>query len=1003
MKRLILGLLLIASMVFLVSWTPGEIARIDDEEKGEYYELADRILEGVEKGDKNKEPLNVILIWHQHQPLYKMPGTLEYEMPWVRAHAVNDYPYMADLVHEYLDEGSVTFNYVPSLLLQISDYLENDAMDEYMRLSYKEELTEEEKGFIVEHFFDINPQFVEKSERYTELQEKKSNGEDFTDQDLIDLKVFWNLYWINEDYIKNDERLTQLLKQDGNYTMDDVEYILDKHLQIMETLVEKHKSLWQEEKIEMITSPFYHPILPILIDKGWKEDAVDQIDKGLSYFEELFNKKPAGLWPPEQAVHDELVGILDNFGMSWTVTDEAILQKAGVSTGNIKNILKPYKVKNNGKELVVFFRDTELSDKIGFNYSSMSAEDAVKNFVSSLHELQELNDNGNAVITIALDGENAWEHYPNNGNDFRKLLYVALSSDTLINMITPGEYLSHHEVDDTLDFLPTGSWSGGSLDTWIGEKEEDEGWERVAKAREHLMSVKDELSEESFELALDALHVAEGSDWFWWYGDDQDAGNNEALFDKAFKRSLIQLYKATGLTEDEIPPELFEVNKKPASPESGAIGIIEPELDGIISEGEWDKAAYFREEQISTMIAKNDLISGFYIGRDAANLYLAIQMKRDPKNLVGDSYYLEIYSDIPGAETVNVGPRYPFIEKGESFGFAPAKRMFVSFRSWKSRPGRISNYNATGDGNWSYDPNAPSIDNSAAMDEVIELKIPFDVLGIKTGERFNLIVAVSNSKEGETLDYCPKEGPVMVHIPEAVTGKEIAFFDDPLNDDYGFGEYVYPKNDAFKPFEGLWDIDTMKIIENEDSLVFQISFPEMTNPWNAPKGFSHQLINIYIDSKDGGRTDTFSPGARVSFSETHPWDYFIKVAGWPSYGQVLGNANGDIIPESVQVEADTGEKLINVILNKEAIEFGNKMAIYVLSGSQDGYGPDHFRSITPKPSEWTLGGYPSDAGEYAPFVLDIIVPDGYKQEDILSSYDKEQKQYPVLQPLIVEF
>lgn len=1003
MKRLILALLIVVSMVFLVSWTPDDTARIGSEEKDNYFDLAEEILNGVGSGNSDKEPLNVILIWHQHQPLYKMPGTLEYEMPWVRAHAVNDYPYMADLVYEYLDEGSVTFNYVPSLLLQINDYLENDAMDEYMRLSYKENLTEEEKEFVIEHFFDINPQFVKKSNRYTELQEKKSNGEKFNDQDLLDLKVLWNLYWINVDYIENDNKLTELVKQDGNYSMDDVEYVLDKHLQIMGTIVEKHKSLWQEGKVEMITSPFYHPILPILIDKGWKEDAVNQIDRGLNYFEELFGKKPEGLWPPEQAVHDELVSILPDFGLNWIVTDEAILQKAGISTGNIKNLLKPYRVESNGKELIVFFRDTELSDRIGFNYSSMSAENAVTDFITRLHELQELNDDGSAVITIALDGENAWEHYPNNGNDFRKLLYATLSSDSIVKMVTPEEYLSRYNVDGTLDYLPTGSWSGGSLDTWIGEKEEDEGWGRVEQAREHLMDVKDELSNEALELATDALYVAEGSDWFWWYGADQDAGNNEVLFDKAFKRSLIQLYKATGITEVEIPPELFVANKKPASPESGAVGVIEPEIDGIIDDGEWDKAAYYRDKTISTMISEDDLIAGYYVGRDSANLYLAIQLKRNPVNLIGEPYYLEIYSDIPGAEEVNAGPRYPLPERGDSFGFSPAKRMFVSFRSWNSRPGRISNYNASGVGNWSYDPNMPALEGSAAVEKVVEIKIPFDALGIKTGENFNLIVALSNSKEKRTIDYCPKEGPVMVRIPEAITGREIAFFDDPLGDDYGFGEYVYPKNDAFKPFEGLWDIDTMNVIENENSLVFQLSFPEMTDPWNAPKGFSHKLINIYIDSKEGGRTDTFSPGARVSFSENHPWDYFIKAAGWPSYGQVLGKADGDVIPEAVQVEADPGEKVINIILKKEALEINDEIALYVLSGSQDGYGSDHYRAVTPEPSEWTLGGYPSDAGEYAPFVLDIIVPEGYSQEEILSSYDKSKQQYPVLVPVIVRF
>jgi len=961
------------------------------------------VLEKAFPADPSKQPLKVVLVWHQHQPLYKIPGTIDYEMPWVRAHAINDYPYMADLIDKYLTRGSVTVNLVPSLLLQLNDYLDKGAMDKYLRISFETELSPKDKQFIIDHFFDINPRFVSKSERYSELMKKKNRGEDFTEQDILDLKVLWNLYWINIEYIKADEELTALLNKDRGYSFDDLLYVINKQLEIMGTVIEKHKKLWESGKVELITSPFYHPILPILIEKGWKDDAFGQIQRGLEYFQQLFGRKPQGLWPSEQAVDNELVPMLKDSGINWIVTDKSILQMAGVDTGNYKNIMKPYRVTNGNSDLIVFFRDTDLSDRIGFKYSTMSAESAVEDFISRLHELQHLNDSGKAVITIALDGENAWEHYPNNGNDFRKLLYMTLSNDVNLELLTPSQYISKYGVEDTLNYLPTGSWVGGSLDTWIGEKEENEAWNRVAAAREAFLKVKDSLLPDQVKLALDALYTAEGSDWFWWYGLDQDAGNNEVLFDMAFKKALIQLYRAIGTPEEDIPSYLFVVNKKPAISTSGAIGVIKPKIDGIIEENEWDKAAYYKDTEISSMAAEDDLIAGFHIGRDAANIYLAVELKRDPRTLIGEPLYLEVYTDLPGAEKINTTPRYPFKDEKDSFGFVLAKRFLVSFKSWKIRPGRLSNYNALGDGKWSVDPEFSSIENSAAIEEVVEIKIPLDALGVKTGQEFNLAVSISNSKEKVLLDYAPKSGPVHVQIPQAVTGKVVATFQDPKGDDYGFGSYKYPLNTAFEPYKGLWDIEWLKILENEQAVIFQLKFGEMTNPWNAPKGFSHQLINLYIDVKDGGRTDTYAEGARVSFSSEYPWDYFIKIAGWPSYGQLFATADGEEIPDVLQVEADPGEKIINVIVSKTALGSFNQMALYVLSGSQDGYGPDNFRAVTPEPTEWTLGGYPLDAGDFAPFVLDIIVPEGVTQEEVLSSYDKNSEKFATLVPVIIDF
>lgn len=932
-----------------------------------------------EKGEA--QPLNVALIWHHHQPLYKIPGSDKYMMPWVRAHGVNDYPYMADLVADYLENGKVTFNIVPSLLLQIQDYLKG-SIDEYQRLSMKneDELTKEEKQFILDHFFDINPRFVNAHKRYKELMEMKVSGVEFSDQDILDLKVCWNLYWINIEYIKADERLSKLLDKE-HYTRDDLIYVLDYHKKLLSTIVDKYKKLWEEGKIEITTTPFYHPILPILVDKGWVEDANGQIKEGLEYFKQIFGKRPEGMWPSEQAVSLEVAGLIAENNVKWIVTDKDILQKSGVNTGEIENLFRPYKVKVNGKEIVVFFRDTDLSNRISFKYSQMDAEAAVKDFINTLHEYQKLNTTGDLIVTVALDGENAWEHYPNNGNDFRKLLYKELSKDPLINLVTPSEYLEKYGVKNELETLAKGSWAGGTLDTWIGEKEENEAWDRLAKAREILLS-KININEN--ELARHVLYAAEGSDWFWWYGADQDAGNNEVLFDQQFKNLLIKMYEMAGYTE--IPSYLYIPNKKPAPPTSGVIKKIEYEFNGKLDEVEKTTAMF--DDSLD-----ENLLRYVYVGRGDSGVYVGIILDKPATEYLGEDIKVEVYADSPTANKFNAKTYYSK-DKVTPLGFALSHRFAINLKTWPKRQ-KVSFYKASGTDKWILTTG----NVKGFVGDIVEMEIPYDLINVKSGQEFNIAVVVSKDRKDE--DFAPNYGPINVIIPAAVTGDILKIFKDPLGDEYGPGTYSYPKDPAFKPYKGLFDMTDVVVLENEESYIFQIKFAEMTNPWGAPKGFSHQLINIYLDTKEGGRTDTYNEGARVQFDKNHPWDYFIKVAGWPSYGQFFATSDGEEIPEAVRVEADTGEKTINVIISKKYLDISNGIFAYILVGSQDGYGPDNFRPVTPNPGQWTLGGYPTDSKDMAPYVVDILVPEGYDQKTVLSSYIPG-KEYATVLPLKIK-
>ncbi len=940
---------------------------------------------GITAADPSNPPIKLVIIWHHHQPLYKIPGSLEYIMPWVRAHGVNDYPYMADLVKNYLKKGEVTFNIVPSLLIQIRDYLKG-ATDIYQRLSFKpaNKLSDSERRFILNHFFDINPQFVNSHKRYRELMEKKVKGERFGDQDILDLKVCWNLYWINIDYIKSDPKLSMLLNKE-HYTRKDLLYILEKHEKLLRSIIDKYNSLWKDEKIELITSPEYHPILPLLIQMGWKEDALGQIESGLNYFQSVFGQRPSGMWPSEEAVSMETAALMAKAGVKWFVTDETILNKSGISTADKRNLFIPYKIHTEYGDIVAFFRDTDLSNRISFKYSQMKAEDAVNDFISVLHRYQRMNKSGDLVVTVALDGENAWENYPNDGNDFRKMFYERLSEDPYIDLVTPSEYLKKYKVKRELKNLATGSWAGGTLDTWIGEKEENEAWNRLRKAREAVLRSWNKLTEDQKKLAREVLYAAEGSDWFWWYGADQDAGNNEVLFDMQFKGLLVKLYELAGYKKSDIPSYLFVPNKKPAPPTSGMVRKISFKLDGILGENE-KKGALFSDESDGGIIRK------VYVGRGDSSIYVGIVLNKPAREYIGENVKLEVYMSSPHAKSFNAKTKYSG-EEPTPLGFALSHMESINFRLWKKRK-RVSTFVASGKDKWILIGG----NMNGAVGDIVEFAIPYDLLGVKSGEEFQLAVVAAVGTSDS--DFAPNTGPVDVKIPAVVHGKVIATFMDPKGDENGPGSYTYPKDPAFKPYHGLFDLLKMKVLENPDAFVFQFYFAEMTNPWNAPKGFSHQLINIYLDVKSGGSTKTYGKGARVQFDPNHPWDYFVKIAGWPSYGQLLATADGEENPECVRIEADPGEKIINVIIFRRCLDIEyDKMYAYIIVGSQDGYGPDNFRPVTVKAGQWTLGGYPKDAGEYAPYAVDILVPKGHTQKEILSSYDPTSKKYATLLPV----
>lgn len=530
-----------------------------------------------------KEPLYVSIVWHQHQPLYyKDPQTGLYQAPWVRMHCAKDYYDMAALLEKY-PEIHATFNLTPTLLKQIDDLIYG-ARDKAFVLSEKpaNKLTIKEKKFILKRFFDANwNSVIPKYSRYSGLLNKRGKDssesaiEDaltrYTDQDFLDLQVWFNLAWLDPDF--QDEAL---IEKGRNFTEEDKRKVLDKHLQMIKLVIPEHVKLQNSGQIEITMTPYTHPILPLIYDSDlakismphaplpqrfyYPEDAVAQVEKGVELYKSRFGREPHGMWPGEGAVAQEIVDIVAGAGLKWMASDEEILEKSiGISlekdaAGRVLNpeiLYKPYLVERNGKSMAIIFRDKVISDKMAFAYSSMNGKDAARDLLGRLRFVKsELDKTGGGpyLFSIILDGENPWEYYKDDGKSFLNALYSELSTDPEFKTITPSEFVKEFPSRDKIEDLWPGSWVNHNFDTWIGKPEKNAAWEMLLMARRAVD--ESDADPKKIEAAMEAIYAAEGSDWTWWY----DRGVQEvAHFDQMYRSTLSAVYQSLGM---DVPREI---------------------------------------------------------------------------------------------------------------------------------------------------------------------------------------------------------------------------------------------------------------------------------------------------------------------------------------------------------------------------------------------------------------------------------------------------------------
>jgi|LSQX01.2.fsa_nt_gb alpha-amylase/alpha-mannosidase (GH57 family) len=976
------------------------------------------------------EPLYVALIWHNHQPFYKNTATGLYMMPWVRMHAAKDYCDMVAILKDY-PNVRLGFNYVPSLILQLDEY-EAGAKDIQLILSEKpaSELTREDKESILRRFFDANwERMIKRYSRYWQLLQKRGEVvsdsgiaeaiEKYTEDDFRDLQVWFNLAWLDPDFIEEDAAIQALVKKGAGFTEHEKQQVLDKHLEIVGKVIPLHKEMQDRGQIEVTTTPFYHPIMPLLYDVNLARiaspnlelpgepfahpvDVEAQLRMAIKSYEDHFARKPKGLWPSEQAVGQDIVGLVHDAGFEWMVSSEGILARSlGISlrdsAGNVARpdlLYKPYLVEEDGKAVAILFRDIVLSDKVGFSYSGMNGTAAALDFMEYLRKVERdlSGEPGPHIVTIALDGENCWEYYENDGKEFLHALYTMLDQDPGFKTVTVSEFLKEHPATAKIPKLYTGSWIDSNLETWIGETEENRAWDYLAKARRTLADYTQEAAArkldakeaDALEKAWDEFYAAEGSDWFWWYGDDQDSGQDHA-FDELFRIHLQNVYSYIGR---QVPGYLYMpiIPKEPAVPNAKMKDFMrEMEVDGIIQAGEWNEAALYFKQEAATLPGGEEMniLRALWLGVDAENLYVRIDIRGGLKDVYGTDLAVALYLANPRRMEQNSMPRWS--REGPDatvVGFSPGTEMLVDFGK-VAGPGTGKAQLAFADGNEAWVDARPV--TASGVNQTIEIQLPFADINLRPGDVVS--IAAVASQDGRNVDMIPCEGPCAVRVPEVVRGTTLFRWDDPQGDDYGPGTYTYPLSQVFTP--GVFDMLSFEVLDVQDEIVFQVEFAaEITNPWNSPIGVSLQTIDIYIDT-DGkpGRGETDALGGRnVTFSPECAWEYAIWTEGWM---QRIFTPDGRELDGAVRVSVDTLNNVISIHVPKSVLGMPEPhwgYQVFILS--QEGYaatGNLRAREVQETAQEWRLGG--GHDSHVDPNVLDLLAPLGMTQEEILGAYD----------------
>jgi len=716
----------------------------------------------------------LMLLWHQHQPFYKDLVEDRYAMPWVRLHALKDYFGMAAELRAF-PHVHLTINLVPSLIAQLQDYAADTAHEESFDLAFKRvaDLSEPEREALLRYAFQLNHEnLLYRYPRFRELYEKAKPWElgsrlagAFSDAEVRDLQVLSQLAWFDELWLESDAEVRRLAAKSRGFSRDDKALLRRKELALIQAILEEHRVAQDEGRIEVSTSPFYHPILPLLCDNAvalqahpavplphkrfcHPEDAVSQLRSARQLYRSVFGREPRGLWPSEGSLSEEVLRLAAQEGFRWTASDEGVLSRSiGISLrrrgdGTMEGgdaLYRPHTMETHSGAIGLFFRDHEISDLIGFVYASVDPVKAAGALLERIRQAGRSTGSRPAVVSVILDGENCWEYYRKNGRPFLRAFYGMVAADSEIRAVTASEALQIVEPGHISHLVP-GSWINANFDVWIGAEEDNRAWDLLSDAREFFAAnaSRPGLDPEKVRLAQEELYIVEGSDWNWWYGPEHSTENDEE-FDRLYRKHLSNIYGLLGASPpDELAVPLKRPQGQPLSVPPA--GEIEPVVDGVVSNYfEWLGAGVYRPAVRSdAMHGPPSALDMVYYGYGQKAFYLRLDLNRESAHAHPD---FEIRVTVEGKRTVRVAAH-------------TNGTKLISSEQW------VEAASGTRED--------PGSEVALALDRVFELRADFSLLEVAPGDRLSFQVSVWSG--AVPLQVVPQDGWLSVTPVEEEIG-----------------------------------------------------------------------------------------------------------------------------------------------------------------------------------------------------------------------------------------
>ena len=717
--------------------------------------------------------IHLVVLWHMHQPQYRDPANGRYILPWTRLHGLKDYWGMVRVLEEF-PRVHATFNVVPSLAAQLEEYASGHFDEPWFTLAFSpaETLSDEGKSELLRRAFQLNHEnLMNRWPRYSELFDWAQHAGDeavksFGVRDWRDLQLLSQLAWMDEEYLAKDPEVSRLSRKGSDYTEADKQVLRAKQIELMGRILPEYRRAQDAGQIEISTTPFFHPILPLLCDTDIAkvsnpntplprppfrrpEDAREQLVRARRYHEKLFGRPPVGLWPSEGSVSDQALGIASELDFRWFASDEGVLGRTlniGFDRGadgvpaNADRLYAPLRVRLGGREITGFFRDHYLSDLVGFVYSRMDASAAAEDLHRRLRTIGDRVQTGRPLtVSLILDGENAWEYYPGNGREFLRQFYRRIGDDPDIRTLTASEAVQAAGEIAPVDHIFPGSWIYANFDIWIGHSEDVTAWNLLRDARDFYEQTMKKVAnkeggpaptEGQAAVAFDALLAAEGSDWCWWFGADHSS-TNDAEFDAFYRKLLSEVYRSLGA---EAPDELSQPIKH--QPEQAEFhppsGFLNVRVDGReTSYFEWMGAGlYWPQERESSMHGRTRALKQVRYGFSDDQFFIRLDVFEGVFAALHEAEFRVTFRDDEELRVVI------HVEQGKLTGYTVEARDFCLLE-----PGEMV---------------------KVACDRILEVSVAHKLLRLRARNSFSFAIALWEG--GLPVDLLPAEGWLEVQL-----------------------------------------------------------------------------------------------------------------------------------------------------------------------------------------------------------------------------------------------